>query len=133
MLLTRTLHGVVKNIQHLCKRDRSKIWGAYIVAFGASAIFRWLTIHTTLSSTGKDGWKKVVVCIVSDGRKKIHSRSLSVLAAMGVYQDGVAKNVGMCLICRHFFCEKRQEPFRASDACTWLTVNGKPVTAHIYE
>lgn len=47
----------------------------------------------------------MVVCIVSDGRAKINARTLSVLAAMGVYQDGVAKNV----------------------------VAGKPVTAHIYE
>lgn len=47
----------------------------------------------------------VVVCIVSDGRAKINARTLSVLAAMGVYQDGVAKN----------------------------EVAGKPVTAHIYE
>ncbi|GAA5826531.1 hypothetical protein JCM10212_003720, partial [Sporobolomyces blumeae] len=46
-----------------------------------------------------------VVCIVSDGRAKINSRTLSVLAAMGVYQDGVAKNV----------------------------VAGKPVTGHLYE
>ncbi|KNE92176.1 hypothetical protein PSTG_14412 [Puccinia striiformis f. sp. tritici PST-78] len=68
-LFTRTMHGVMKNVQHLCSRDRSKTWG-------------------------KDGWKKVVVCIVSDGRSKINSRTLSVLAAMGVYQDGVAKNVG---------------------------------------
>jgi chitin synthase len=45
------------------------------------------------------------VCIVSDGRSKINSRTLSVIAAMGCYQDGVAKNA----------------------------VNGKPVTAHIYE
>lgn len=45
------------------------------------------------------------MCIVSDGRAKINARTLSVLAAMGVYQDGVAKN----------------------------TVAGKPVTAHIYE
>ncbi|BGP17974.1 hypothetical protein JCM10213_003981 [Rhodosporidiobolus nylandii] len=80
VLFCRTMHGVMKNIQHLCERNRSKTWGA-------------------------DGWKKVVVCIVSDGRAKINSRTLSVLAAMGVYQDGVAKNV----------------------------VAGKPVTAHIYE
>ncbi|TFK88987.1 glycosyltransferase family 2 protein [Polyporus arcularius HHB13444] len=79
-LFCRTMHGVMKNIAHLCKRDRSKTWG-------------------------KEGWKKVVVCIVSDGRSKINSRTLSVIAAMGAYQDGVAKNV----------------------------VNGKPVTAHIYE
>lgn len=79
-LFTRTFHGVVKNIAHLCKRDRSKTWG-------------------------KDGWKKVVVCIVSDGRKKINSRTLSVIAAMGAYQEGVAKN----------------------------QIDDKPVTAHVYE
>ncbi|PWN49957.1 putative Chs4-chitin synthase 4 [Violaceomyces palustris] len=79
-LFCRTMHGVMTNIAHLCTRERSKTWG-------------------------KEGWKKVVVCIVSDGRMKINSRTLSVLAAMGVYQEGVGKNV----------------------------VNGKPVTAHIYE
>ena len=47
-------------------RDRSKTWG-------------------------KEGRKKVVVCIVSDGRGKINSRTLSVIAAMGAYQEGVAK------------------------------------------
>jgi chitin synthase len=65
-LFCRTMHGVVKNIAHLCKRDRSKTWG-------------------------KEGWKKVVVCIVSDGRKKINERTLSVIATMGAYQDGIAK------------------------------------------
>ena len=65
-LFCRTMHGVMKNIAHLCKRDRSKTWG-------------------------KEGWKKVVVCIVSDGRSKINSRTLSVIATMGAYQDGVAK------------------------------------------
>ncbi|KAI6101914.1 glycosyltransferase family 2 protein [Pisolithus sp. B1] len=79
-LFCRSMHGVMTNIAHLCKRDRSKTWG-------------------------KDGWKKVVVCIVSDGRHMINSRTLSVIATIGAYQDGIAKNV----------------------------VNGKPVTAHIYE
>ncbi|KAG6826954.1 Chitin synthase 4 [Tricholoma furcatifolium] len=79
-LFCRTMHGVIKNVAHLCKRERSKTWG-------------------------KDGWKKVVVCIVSDGRAKINSRTLSVIAAMGAYQEGVAKN----------------------------EVNKLPVTAHIYE
>ncbi|KAG5730212.1 Chitin synthase 4 [Termitomyces sp. T112] len=79
-LFCRTMHGVMKNVAHLCKRERSKTWG-------------------------KDGWKKVVVCIVSDGRAKINSRTLSVIAAMGAYQEGVAKN----------------------------EVNKMPVTAHIYE
>ena len=79
-LFARTMHGVIKNIAYLCKRDRSKIWG-------------------------KDGWKKVVACIVGDGRQKINSRTLSVVAAIGAYQEGIATNV----------------------------VNGKPVVAHIYE
>lgn len=65
-LFCRTMHGVMKNIAHLCKRDRSKTWG-------------------------KEGWKKVVVCIVSDGRQKINSRTLSVIATSGAYQDGIAK------------------------------------------
>ncbi|KAF9103772.1 Chitin synthase, class 1 [Mortierella sp. AM989] len=80
VLFTRTMHGVMKNIRHLTTRDRSRIWGT-------------------------DSWKKVVVCIVSDGRSKVNPKTLNVLAAMGVYQDGVAKNI----------------------------VNDKPVTAHIYE
>ncbi|KAI8344545.1 chitin synthase 1 [Chlamydoabsidia padenii] len=80
VLFARTMHGVMKNIAHLCSRDKSKTWG-------------------------KRGWEKVVVCIVSDGRTKIHPRTLSLLAALGVYQEGLAKNI----------------------------VGDKPVTAHIYE
>jgi Chitin synthase len=65
-LFTRTMQGVIRNVAHLCTRERSKTWG-------------------------KEGWKKVVVCIVSDGRQKINSRTLSVIASMGCYQDGVGK------------------------------------------
>ena len=79
-LFTRTMHGIMKSIPYLCKRDRSKTWG-------------------------KDGWKKVMVRIVGDGRQKINSRTLSVIATIGAYQEGLSKNV----------------------------VNGKPVAAHIYE
>lgn len=77
---TRTMHGVMKNIAHFCSRTKSRTWG-------------------------KDGWQKIVVCIVSDGRRKVHPRTLDALAAMGVYQDGIAKNL----------------------------VNQKEVTAHVYE
>ena len=42
---------------------------------------------------GKEGWKKAVVCIISDGRKNIHPRVLDCLSAIGVYQEGVAKNM----------------------------------------
>ena len=45
VLFARTMHGVQKNIAHLCSRTRSKVWG-------------------------KEGWRKVVVCIVADGRTK---------------------------------------------------------------
>jgi chitin synthase len=77
---TRTMHGIMRNIAHFCARTRSRTWG-------------------------KDGWQKIVVCIIADGRTKVHPRTLNALAALGVYQDGIAKNV----------------------------VNQKPVAAHVYE
>ncbi|KAF9451389.1 glycosyltransferase family 2 protein [Macrolepiota fuliginosa MF-IS2] len=80
ILFVKTMNAVIKNIAHLCGRDRSKVWG-------------------------KDGWKKVVVCIVSDGRSKINKRTLQVLTLMGCYQEGIAKD----------------------------SVAGKDVTAHIFE
>jgi chitin synthase len=80
VLFCRTMNSVIKNIAHLCGRDRSKTWGP-------------------------EGWKKVVVCVVSDGRSKVNKRTLQVLSLMGCYQDGIAKD----------------------------TVGGKDVTAHIFE
>lgn len=77
---TRTMHGVMRNVAHFCSRSKSRTWG-------------------------KDGWQKIVVCIVSDGRRKVHPRTLDALAAMGIYQDGIAKNL----------------------------VNQREVTAHVYE
>ncbi|KAI1002340.1 Chitin synthase C [Podosphaera aphanis] len=80
VLFARTMNGVFKNVEYMCSRKDSKTWG-------------------------KDAWKKIVVCIVSDGRAKINPRTRAVLAGLGVYQDGIAKQ----------------------------QVNGKDVTAHIYE
>ena len=80
VLFARTMSGVLKNIDFMCSRKDSKTWG-------------------------KEAWKKIVVCVVSDGRGKINPRTRAVLAGMGVYQDGIAKQ----------------------------QVNGKDVTAHIYE
>ncbi|KAK0665246.1 family 2 putative glycosyltransferase [Cercophora samala] len=77
---TRTMHAVMKNISHFCSRNKSRTWG-------------------------ETGWQKIVVCVVSDGREKIHPRTLDALAAMGVYQHGIAKNY----------------------------VNQKAVTSHVYE
>ncbi|EFW99376.1 chitin synthase b [Grosmannia clavigera kw1407] len=77
---TRTMHAIMKNIAHFCGRSKSRTWGEL-------------------------GWQKIVVCVVSDGREKIHARTLDALAAMGVYQHGIAKNY----------------------------VNQKAVQAHVYE
>ncbi|ORX99313.1 hypothetical protein K493DRAFT_129905, partial [Basidiobolus meristosporus CBS 931.73] len=66
-LFIKTFTGVLKNIHHLCKRSKSRVWG-------------------------NQGWQKAVVCIVADGRKKIHPRVLKVLGLMGVYQDGIIQN-----------------------------------------
>lgn len=77
---TRTMHAIMKNIAHFCSRTKSRTWG-------------------------DNGWQKIVVCVVSDGRAKIHPRTLDALAAMGVYQHGIAKNF----------------------------VNQKAVQAHVYE
>lgn len=79
-LFARTMIGVFKNIEYMCSRTSSKTWG-------------------------KEAWKKIVVCVVSDGRAKIDPRTRAVLAGLGVYQDGIAKQ----------------------------QVSGKDVTAHIYE
>ncbi|KAK1985158.1 chitin synthase 3 [Colletotrichum cereale] len=80
ILFARTMIGVLKNVEYMCNRKESKTWG-------------------------KDAWKKIVVCVVSDGRAKINPRTRALLAGMGVYQEGIAKQ----------------------------QVNGKDVTAHIYE
>ncbi|KAG0365075.1 Chitin synthase, class 1 [Gamsiella multidivaricata] len=79
-LFAETMHGIMKNIRHLCSRHSSRTWG-------------------------EGSWKKAVVCIVADGRKKCDTHVYNYLAAMGVYQEGVAKR----------------------------EVNGKEVQAHIYE
>ncbi|ORY30579.1 chitin synthase 6 [Naematelia encephala] len=79
-LFCRTLYGVMKNIAHLCGRKNSRVWG-------------------------KDGWQKVVVCIVADGRKAVNPRVLDCLAALGVYQEGAMTNM----------------------------VKERPVTAHVFE
>ncbi|KAH9485002.1 Chitin synthase 3 [Psilocybe cubensis] len=63
ILFCRTLYGVMRNIAHLCTRKNSQTWGP-------------------------NAWEKVVVCIVADGRKKVHPRVLDCLTLLGVYQPG---------------------------------------------
>ncbi|CAG8493799.1 16188_t:CDS:2, partial [Dentiscutata erythropus] len=79
ILLSSTLHQIVENIAYLCSLNESSDWD-------------------------KDGWKKIVICIISD-RNKINKRTLYYLKALGVYQDDISIS----------------------------KVNNKPVRAHIYE
>ncbi|KAI8901033.1 chitin synthase-domain-containing protein [Globomyces pollinis-pini] len=79
-LFCKSMQALMKNIAYLCSRTRSPVWG-------------------------EEGWKKAVICIVSDGRSKVNSRVLDVLGIMGVYQNGIMKD----------------------------HVNGAPVTGHIFE
>ncbi|KAJ3112603.1 Chitin synthase, class 2 [Phlyctochytrium bullatum] len=76
---TRTMFGLAENLKYLCKQSK---WG-------------W----------DKDGWRKVIICIVSDGRSKINPEVLKCLEVMGVYQDGLAQS----------------------------SINNVPVQAHVYE
>jgi hypothetical protein len=65
VLFNRTWKSVMRNISYLCSK-KGKGWDS-------------------------DGWKKVVVCIVADGRGKINRRTLNAIGLMGVYQEGVTK------------------------------------------
>lgn len=62
----RTMHGIMKNVAHLCSRAKSATWG-------------------------KDLWKKVQVVIVADGRNKVNEAVLQLLTATGCYQDNLAR------------------------------------------
>lgn len=62
----RTMHGVMKNVAHLCSRHKSSKWG-------------------------KDAWKKIQVIIVADGRNKVNESVLQLLTATGCYQGNLAR------------------------------------------
>ncbi|KAG0302402.1 Chitin synthase, class 2 [Dissophora globulifera] len=82
-----TLHSLIKNIRQMCltgsksRAHKHPVWAE------------------------EDSWQKVVICIVADGRRHMNPMILKVLAAMGCWQEGVAKN----------------------------QVNGKAVQAHVFE
>lgn len=60
--LGKTLNAIHRNIRHLQDPSLQSPWGT-------------------------DSWRKVVVCIISDGRAKIHRKTQAMLAALGLYQD----------------------------------------------
>lgn len=62
----RTMHSIMKNIAHLCTRNKSSVWG-------------------------KESWKKIQVIIIADGRNKVNENVLQLLTATGVYQGNLAR------------------------------------------
>lgn len=70
----------MRNISHLCTRKNSQTWGPNAWEKVASTV--------TCYDPTKIDLVQVVVCIVADGRKKIHPRVLDCLTLLGVYQPG---------------------------------------------
>ena len=79
-LLGLTLASIHRNIDYLQKLQNDETWGPH-------------------------SWRKIVICIISDGRAKINHRTKALLACLGIYQD-----FGML-----------------------ESYNGKDVVAHIFE
>ncbi|KAI9220162.1 chitin synthase-domain-containing protein [Blastocladiella britannica] len=64
-LFTKTMRAIHDNIRQMMQEDPAN-WPA-------------------------DSWKKIMVCIVSDGRTKIHPGVVTLLAMMGAYRDGLIR------------------------------------------
>ncbi|KAJ3113392.1 Chitin synthase, class 2 [Phlyctochytrium bullatum] len=79
VLFAKSFTAIMKNIAYLCS-GRCMGWD-------------------------KNGWKEIVLCIVSDGRSKANPSTLNLLEVMGCFRENVAK----------------------------ASVDGVPVTAHIFE
>jgi chitin synthase len=67
VLTSRTLHGVMKNIRHICSQ-KSSFWNREVPA-----------------------WKQIVVCLVFDGIDPASPGTLDVLQTIGLFQDGLIK------------------------------------------
>jgi chitin synthase len=69
----------MRNIAHLCTRKNSHTWG--VEAWKKVCLPAHVDGYAYLDS-------KVVVCIVADGRRKVHPHVLDCLTLLGVYQPG---------------------------------------------
>ncbi|KAJ3310912.1 Chitin synthase, class 1 [Boothiomyces sp. JEL0838] len=65
-LFLKTWNSLQKNINYLCQKRNAGTWGP-------------------------DGWQKIVICVVADGRTKINSKTLAVIGLLGIYQEGLIK------------------------------------------
>lgn len=78
-LFSRTWKAIRKNVAYLCSKNKGP-WGP-------------------------SGWQKVVICIIADGREKIHPKTLNTMGVLGCYQEGHIKT----------------------------SINNQPVSAHVFE
>lgn len=95
ILLGRTLKGIFDNLKFLCTKADKEHWGP-------------------------DGWKKVVVAVVSDGRTKINPRARALLANLGVYQEGFAQSK---VLKKHTTCHLYEHTTLANISSVTDTVN----------
>jgi chitin synthase len=68
----------MRNIAHLCTRKNSQTWGPDA----------WEKVAIFSIPTPDFDRIQVVVCVVADGRRKVHPRVLDCLTLLGVYQPG---------------------------------------------
>ncbi|KAJ3147373.1 Chitin synthase, class 2 [Geranomyces variabilis] len=104
--LNRTFFGLFQNIQHFCQK-RKRGWDV-------------------------DGWKKIVICLVADGRQKVSPQVLTALQTMGAYVPGVEQaRVGEKDTTCHIFestCQLVLDPALQ----VWTTNNGIPPVQIIF-
>ncbi|KAJ3037428.1 Chitin synthase, class 2, partial [Rhizophlyctis rosea] len=102
----RTMFGLAQNIKYLCESNK----------YGWDA----------------DGWQKIAICVVSDGRSKVHPNVLKVLEVMGVYQDGLAQAaVNSESTTAHIF-EYTAQTFVDPKLQTWGARDGMPPMQTIF-
>jgi chitin synthase len=110
--LIRTLAAIFKNIRYFCELNKPKTTIGSVARSASRNAGQFVTPQTTpISRTSniqrgrsnqtsehaqrgdaiwtEDGWQKIVVVIIADGRSKCHPRVLTMLQAMGVFQDEV--------------------------------------------
>ncbi|KAK7208485.1 chitin synthase G [Myxozyma melibiosi] len=68
VLTARTLHGVMKNVRDICNLKRTRFW-----------------------HNGGAAWQKIVVSLIFDGIDPCDKGTLDMLAAIGIYQEGVLR------------------------------------------
>ncbi|KAJ3042656.1 Chitin synthase, class 2 [Rhizophlyctis rosea] len=102
----RTMFGLAQNIKYLCESNK----------YGWDA----------------DGWQKVAICVVSDGRSKVHPNVLKVLTVMGVYQEGLAQaSVNNESTAAHIY-EYTAQTFVDPKLATWGAREGMPPMQTIF-